>query len=56
MWLTAGPPHGHLCGERKPVTAVVNRNSGGDKVVPIGGTSLTTLGEFDISALRGGMR
>ena len=44
-WLTVGPPHGHPCGERKPVTVVVNRHSGGT-VVPIG-TSLGALGEHE---------
>jgi hypothetical protein len=44
--LTAGPPRGHPCGERRPNTTVVNRNNGG-KVVPIGGTSLGSLGEHE---------
>ena len=44
--MTAGPPRGHPCGERRPNTTVVNRNNGG-KVVPIGGTSLGSLGEHE---------
>ena len=43
--MTAGPPRGHPCGERKPATTVVNRNSGG-RVVPIG-TSLGSLREHE---------
>jgi hypothetical protein len=43
--LTAGPRGGHPCGERKPVTVVVNRNNGG-KVVSIG-TSLGSLREHE---------
>ena len=46
MWLTAGPPRGHPVGKLNPVTAVVNRNSGGT-VVPIGGTSLGSLSEHE---------